>query len=166
LIERKKDRSRQKSSGPLKNHVSKNIPQRASSKHPKSNPHIPKIPIPQPLAHPPLQHSIRVRPPAHNPTQLAHTRQSPSSLSPLRGASCHPTSLIQHPAQQVFRPQDLAHLLPDGQEVAAQGFPDGFVERADGRAAVFARDRGVEVALGVVGGAGVGVGLVRCDVAG
>ena len=127
---------------------------------------VPKIPIPQTLAHPTLQNSIRIRPPAHNPPQLAHSRHASRqtiSLAALR--TTHTASLVQHAAQQVLRPQHLAHLLPDGQQIAAQGLPHGLVERAAGRAAVFARDGGVEVALGVVGGARVGLRLRGGDVA-
>ena len=127
---------------------------------------VPKIPIPQTLAHATLQNSIGIRPPAHNPPQLAHSRHASRqtiSLAALR--TTHAASLVQHAAQQVLRPQHMAHLLPDGQQIAAQGLPHGLVERAAGRTAVLARDSGVEVALGVVGGARVGLRLRGGDVA-
>jgi hypothetical protein len=146
--------------------VSKIVPTQLSQRQKLNSKNLPEIPIPQPLTHPSLQHSIRIRPPAHNPPQLAHSRHTPRqtiSLASLRAS--HAASLVQHAAEQVLRPQHLAHLLPDSDQIAAQSIPHGFVQRADGCAAVFAGDCGVEVALGVVCGAGVGGCLVGGDVA-
>jgi hypothetical protein len=114
LIERRKDRRRQKSSGPLEYRVSKHVPYYVFQ-HLESIPHIPKVPVPQSLAHSSLKNSIRVRPPAYNAAQLSHSRNPTSqtiSLTSFR--TSHAAALIQHAAQQILGPKDLAHLLPNG----------------------------------------------------
>lgn len=133
-----------------------------------SDPHvyIPKIPIPQTLAHATLQNRIRIWPPANNAAKVSHSRHTATQTISLASlGTSHAAALVQHATQEVLGPQHLAHLLPHGEQVAAQSFPHGLVERADGRAAILARNGGVQVALGVVGGAGVGARLVRGDVA-
>lgn len=92
-----------------------------------------------------------------------HTTRETVALPSLRAA--HATALVEHAAEEVLGPQHLAHLLPHSEQVAAKCFPNGFVERAHGRAAVLAWNGGVQVALGIVGRARVGAGLVRSDVA-
>lgn len=92
-----------------------------------------------------------------------HTTRETITL-PSLGTS-HATALVKHAAEEVLGPQHLAHLLPHGEQVAAKCFPHRLIKRADGRTAVLAWDGRIQVALGVVGGARVGAGLVRGDVA-
>lgn len=54
LIERRKDRSRQKSSGPLEEMLASSFSTSSLDKHSSGSQNIPKIPIPQTLAHPTL----------------------------------------------------------------------------------------------------------------
>lgn len=124
---------------------------------------IPKIPIPQPLAHPALQHRIRIRPPAHNPSQRFHTTRQTVAFPSL--CTANTTASIHHAAEQVFWVQHLAHLLPHGQQISLQGVPNALIDGVGRRAAILAGDGGVEVALRVVGRAVVLGGLAGGDVA-
>lgn len=56
------------------------------------------------------------------------------------------------------RPEDLAHLVPDGDEVAPERVPDGLVDRRERGAAVLARDAGGQGLGGEARGGGGGGG--------
>ena len=61
--------------------------------------------------------------------------------------------------------QHLSHLLPHCEQVSSQRIPYALVDGVDRRAPIFALDRGIEVTLGVVGGAGCGLRLGTCNAA-
>lgn len=165
---RRKESRRQKSRGPLRVRVSiqTNIFRAVVCLN------IPQIPIPQPLAHPTLQHRIRIRPPADQPLYMPHGALQSTPHQSLRLLSAtHPTTTTttispHHPTKQVLRIQHQPHLLPHAQQIPPQRLPHRLVERAERRPAVFAGDRGVEVSLRGAGGALVGVRLRGGDVAG
>lgn len=155
FIERNMLRSRQKINGPLEHQLAHSslcfvIP-------PREQHNIPKIPIPQPLAHPSLQHNIRIRPPSNKSPKPASKSLIPKPTLPSFRRTPNPTTTPrQHSPKQVFRPQHLAHFLPDGKQVAGHGLPDCLVDGILRRAPVFAWDRGREVAAGEPAAASIG----------
>ena len=128
--------------------------------------HIPKIPIPQSLGHPTLQHRIRIRQPSSHPANMAHGARKPTAHQPLpllasasASTSLQSTTSIQQRIKQVLRIQHLPHLLPHRQQIPPQRVPDALVDGVDRGAPVFALDGGVEVALRAACRAGVGLRL-------
>lgn len=111
-------RSRQKINGPLHaiSHLHRNIKDKIP-RFPKRVQNIPQIPISQPFAHTPLQNNIGIRPSPDQIAPTATTATKPRSLAPFRSADPSAAAL-QKPAQQVFGPQHLAHLLPHGAQVS------------------------------------------------
>lgn len=98
--------------------------------------HSPKIPIAQSLAHTTLENHIGVRPASGDVPQAT---PEPGGLSPF-GRADAASSALQHAAHQVLRPEHLAQLLPDCQQIAGEGVPDALVDGVVRRATVLAGD--------------------------